>query len=202
MAINKTDAMWIGPNQASPGETVSVYGQNLTYSASDPRSWVYLTQAGSGTGQWLSVTSANPYQVNFVLPENLAGGTYQVWVHNGHGGDYGWSSPMTLTVASPYLYNGPVFNVMNYAPRETGLRTTPPLLKRRSPPASKYVGATVLRSGRHVHGEPVECRSRTAFGGWPGQDGSFRQTPSSDPPYAMLWVTFRCAGEGFDVGLE
>lgn len=188
VAINKTDAMWIGPNQASPGETVSVYGQNLTYSASDPRSWVYLTQAGSGTGQWLSVTSANPYQVNFVLPENLASGTYQVWVHNGHGGDYGWSSPMTLTVASPYLYNGPVFNVMNYGAKGDGVTDDTAAFEAAIAAASKYVGATVYAPAGTYMVSQLNVGAEQLLGDGQGKT-VLLETPSSDPPYAMLWVT-------------
>jgi hypothetical protein len=114
VAINKTTAWWIGPSTAAPGQTVSVYGENLTFTATDGVSWVYITQAGSNTGQWATVSSANPYCVSFTVPANLSGGTYQVWVHNGHGGEYGWSSPMNLTVATPWQYTGAVFNVQNY----------------------------------------------------------------------------------------
>ncbi len=63
VAVNKTDAWWVGPSSASAGQTVSVYGQNLTYTASDGSSWVFITKAGSNTGQWASVVSANPYKV-------------------------------------------------------------------------------------------------------------------------------------------
>jgi hypothetical protein len=114
VAINKTTAWWLGPSTAGPGQTVSVYGENLTFSATDGLSWVYITQAGSNTGQWATVSSANPYCVSFTVPTNLSAGTYQVWVHNGHGGEYGWSSPMNLTVAAPWQYTGAVFNVQNY----------------------------------------------------------------------------------------
>jgi hypothetical protein len=114
VAVNKTTAWWIGPSQAAPGQTVSVYGENLTYTATDGLSWVYITQAGSSTGQWATVSSANPYQVQFTVPDSLTAGTYQVWVHNGHGGEYGWSSPMSLTVGAALAFNGPTYNVTNY----------------------------------------------------------------------------------------
>ena len=48
------------------------------------------------------------------MPADLAAGNWQVWAHNGHGGDYGWSKPVTLTVRAPHAWNGPVFNVYSF----------------------------------------------------------------------------------------
>jgi hypothetical protein len=123
VAINKTNASWVGPDQATPGSTVSVYGTNLTYTATDGQAWVYVTQAGSKTGEWAQVTSANPYQVQFTVPSNLGAGTYQVWAHNGHGGEYGWSAPQSLVVAPAAVNfnNGPVYNVKNYGATGNGV---------------------------------------------------------------------------------
>jgi hypothetical protein len=143
VAINKTDAWWVGPNQASPGQTVSVYGQNLTFSPTDGLSWVYITQAGSSTGEWATVSSANPYQVSFVLPTGLATGNYQVWVHNGHGGEYGWSSPMTLSVVAAAAANGPVFNVLNYGAIGNGVTNSTAAFQAAINAAAQYPGATV-----------------------------------------------------------
>jgi hypothetical protein len=114
VAINKTTAWWLGPTPAGPGQTVSVYGENLTYTTTDGLSWIYITKSDGTGGQWATVTSANPYQVAFTVPTNLATGTYEVWAHNGHGGQYGWSNPLTLTVAPQLQYTGKVFNVLSY----------------------------------------------------------------------------------------
>src|SRR5262249_2823181 len=110
-AVNKTEAWWVGPDAASPGETVSIYGQNR--SSGTGRSWIYL-QPTPGTGQWITPTAVNPYKVDFVVPISLAAGSYQLWVHNGHGGQYGWSSPVTLTVKAPYDYSHLVLKLANF----------------------------------------------------------------------------------------
>jgi Bacterial Ig-like domain (group 3)/Pectate lyase superfamily protein/Fibronectin type III domain len=109
VAVNQTDVEWIDPSTAVPGGTVSVYGRNLSNGAATPQSWVYL-QTDSGVGQWATVTSANPYQVQFTLPANLTPGlNYQVWVYNGHGGKYGWSeNPTELTVNAAKSWSGTV----------------------------------------------------------------------------------------------
>ena len=75
-----------------------MYGRNLSNQNGTTNSWIYIQPPGYA-GQWVTPTSVNPYQVSFTVP-SLANGTYQVWVHNGHGGHYGWSGPLTLTVYS------------------------------------------------------------------------------------------------------
>jgi hypothetical protein len=125
VGINRTDAWWVGPDQATQGDTVSVYGRNLSHNNGTTTSWVYIKPAGAAVaGQWVTVTSVNPYRVQFTVPSTLSdgvtpfpNGTYEVWVHNGHGGSYGWSGPLTLTVAAPYAWPsdpGSTFNVQNY----------------------------------------------------------------------------------------
>ncbi|MGD0766814.1 MAG: glycosyl hydrolase family 28-related protein [Tepidisphaeraceae bacterium] len=151
VAINKADAWWVGPNQASAGQTVAVYGQNLTFSPTDGLSWVYVTQAGSSTGQWANVISANPYQVSFVVPTGLASGNYQVWVHNGHGGEYGWSNPMTLGVVAAAAFNGPVFNVVNFGAVGNGVTDDSAAFQAAMDAAQNSPGATVyVPTGNYV----------------------------------------------------
>src|SRR6185295_14737665 len=62
---------------------------------------------------------------------NLANGSYQVWVHNGNGGQYGWSSPVTLTVQAPPInYGHLVVNLSDFGGLpNTGVDATPALLR-------------------------------------------------------------------------
>jgi len=106
VAVNQTQAQWIEPATAAPSAIVSVYGRNLDNNAG--QSWVYL-QPSTGVGGYVNVTSANSYRVQFTLPAGfLAGTSFQVWVYNGHGGIYGWSGPLNLTVGSPPAWNSTV----------------------------------------------------------------------------------------------
>ncbi|MGD0542747.1 MAG: glycosyl hydrolase family 28-related protein, partial [Tepidisphaeraceae bacterium] len=115
IAVNQTTAWWAGaptePVQQSQsptsvsaylGQTLSVYGENLSNGAATPQSWVYLQPTGGGSGTWATVTAANPYKVDFTVPGTLTvGGTYQIWINNGLGGQYSWSkTPTTLSVAA------------------------------------------------------------------------------------------------------
>ena len=120
IAVNRTQGWWVGPDQAAGGATVSVYGRNLSHGNGTANSWVYIKTSGAA-GQWATTTSVNPYRVQFTVPSSLAPGTYEIWVHNGHGGSYGWSGPLSLTVTAPYSWNGGTFNVRNYGAKGDGV---------------------------------------------------------------------------------
>lgn len=130
--LNTAEAWWVGPDIASAGSTISVYGRNLTYftrpdektkppkAEGNPRpvfraplAWVYIKPSG-GAGSWAAVTAANPYKVDIKLPATLAPGTYELWAHNGHGGNYGWAKPLTLTIQAPTTWSNTVFNVRDF----------------------------------------------------------------------------------------
>lgn len=79
-------------------DTCYVIGKNLKHSSGNCA--VYIIPTGGGSGQYATTLSVNPYLVTFSLP-TLSDGTYYVWLHNGHGGAYGWSQiPDVLNVSS------------------------------------------------------------------------------------------------------
>jgi hypothetical protein len=89
VAVNKTEAWWVGPDKAARGDTVAVFGRNLAKNNDTVTSHVYIKPAGGGAGQWAKVVKVNPYKVQFIVPPDFTNGEYEVWVHNGHGGQYG-----------------------------------------------------------------------------------------------------------------
>jgi len=111
--VNQAEGWWVGPKVATRGETVSAYGRNLSHDNGTALSWVYL-QPSSGSGQWVTPTAVNPYKVDFTVPVGLTNGDYEVWVHNGHGGTYGWDKAGTLTVDDGMPWTANVYNVKNY----------------------------------------------------------------------------------------
>ncbi|MEA3213458.1 MAG: hypothetical protein QOE70_6515 [Chthoniobacter sp.] len=118
--VNKTDAWWIGPERTTRGTTVSVFGRSLSRSVSSNLSSVYVKRPGNFAGVWATVTAVNPYKVDFVVPSALANGAYEVWVHNGCGGHYGWSGPLTLTLDSGPGWTGQEFNVKSFGATGNG----------------------------------------------------------------------------------
>ncbi len=120
VAVNATEAWWIGPNVATRGDTASVFGRNLAHNGNTVTSYIYIQKSGL-PGVWAKVTAANPYKVAFTIPTNLTNGTYQVWVHNGHGGHYGWSGPLALTITNGTPWTTQPFNVKSYGAKGDGV---------------------------------------------------------------------------------
>ncbi len=125
VAVNRAEPWYTLPRRLAPGETFSVYGRNLTHRIKNKQAWVYLKPKGKKeAGVLLAAESANPYKADYTLPEHLANGAYEVWVHNGHGGGFGWRplhardggslSNTHLTVRPAYAYDGPTLDVTKF----------------------------------------------------------------------------------------
>ncbi|GEO03936.1 hypothetical protein AAE02nite_16000 [Adhaeribacter aerolatus] len=160
IAINQTDAWWVGPDKATRGQTVSVFGRNLAQNNDTLRSYVYIKPVGS-SGQWATVTQVNPYKVDFTVPAGLGNGEYEVWVHNGHGGQYGWSGPQKLTVFNGPQWTTTVFNVKNYGATGNGYTDDTQAIRnailaaKNSPGASVYfpTGVYMLSSNLQAYND-------------------------------------------------
>ncbi len=123
--VNRAKLWFSLPRHPHPGQVVSVYGRNLSHNLGEKKSWVYLKPKGKEViGTWTDVTMANPYRVKFRLPDDLeTGQAYEVWVHNGHAGNYGWYPLHTaagghtannyLTVKKKRKWDGPRINVVD-----------------------------------------------------------------------------------------
>lgn len=104
--LNRAQGEWLGPlgSTAAPGDTKRLFGKTLASGLEGGTSHVYLRPAGStGPPTPCAVTKVEPFAVWFTVPLSLAPGDYDVFVHNGHGGSYGWSAPQKLTVEAPWV---------------------------------------------------------------------------------------------------
>jgi VCBS repeat-containing protein len=117
--LNQTETWWV-KETSSRGQIASVFGRNLSQDGGIQNSQVYLEDS-AGKGYWAQVVGVNPYKVDFKVPDALANGDYQVFVHNGDGGQYGWSKPLTMTIDNGLNYTGAVFNVKNYGAKGDGI---------------------------------------------------------------------------------
>jgi polygalacturonase len=166
VALNQTDAWWVGPQKATRGGTVSVYGRNLAHNNDTLTSYVYIKPT-NGAGQWASVKRVNPYRVMFTVPANLTNGDYEVWTHNGHGQQYGWSGPLKLTVYGGMQLNGPVLNVYNYGVTGNGRTDDTQAINRVLAIAKLVPGTTVyFPLGTYRISDRLEITSNTR---WQGQ---------------------------------
>ena len=171
VAINQTEEWWVGPDVTWTGETFSVFGQNLTL---DGTSYLYIDDYG-----WLSTTNCNPYKADFVVPSDLATGTYTVHAHNGHGGDYGWdssSSGLSFTVRSEIAWSDNTstwYNVKSYGAVGDGVTDD-----------TSAILSAIAATG---HGTTYDTIYFPA--------GTYLTTSRIDPGYSLL----RYKGDGMDV---
>lgn len=143
VAINRTDAWWAGPQPAAPGDTVSVYGRNLSHGNGTNAAWVYVKPEGTAPGVWAAATDVTPYRVQFRVPPELAPGPYEVWAHNGHGGQFGWGGPVALTLGPPPPARTRIFNVQAYGARGNGTADDGPAIEAALAAASRAAPATL-----------------------------------------------------------
>ena len=119
VVINAPQPWWCSPAAAAPGESVRVFGRNLACRPDFRRAHVWLTALGEehgrvahatgdgfrgtgdspvGSGRWLNVAEAGKYAVRATLPADLKPGVYELWLHGGRGGAWGWGGPVRLAV--------------------------------------------------------------------------------------------------------
>jgi PA14 domain/Pectate lyase superfamily protein/Calx-beta domain len=150
VTINQTEAWWVGPDAATRGEVTSIFGRNLSQDGGTTNANVYIEDS-SGKGYWAPVVSANPYKIDFKVPTGLANGSYKVWVHNGDGGQYGWSKPVTLTVNDGLKYTGKTFNVKDFGAKGDGVTDDTQAIKNALAAADKVDWSTVyLPTGTYI----------------------------------------------------
>jgi hypothetical protein len=95
--LNVPQPWWCGPDVASPGKAVRIFGRNLGRRPGYSAAFVYLALPGR-PGLWLNAEQTGKYSVTVRLPAQLEFGTYQLWVHAGRGGGFGWGGPVRLKV--------------------------------------------------------------------------------------------------------
>jgi polygalacturonase len=111
VAVNRTEAWWLGPDKGTAGSMVSVYGRNLTRGNGTALSYLYIKPSG-GSGSYVKPVTVNPFKVDFAVPD-MAAGSYEVWVHNSHGGRFGWSGPLKLEILARSQWAGQESNMLS-----------------------------------------------------------------------------------------
>ncbi|MBW4550087.1 MAG: DUF4082 domain-containing protein [Aphanocapsa sp. GSE-SYN-MK-11-07L] len=155
ITINQTEAWWVGPDAATRGEVTSIFGRNLTQDGGTTTANVYIEDS-AGKGYWAPIISANPYKIDFKVPTGLANGSYKVWVHNGDGGQYGWSKPVTLTVNDGLTYTGKTFNVKDFGAKGDGVTDDTQAIFNAITAASKSSMSTVyFPTGTFMVSKPI-----------------------------------------------
>jgi Pectate lyase superfamily protein len=108
--INRPKIWLTVPEFPAPGSRLRLLGRNL-FSQITPGPTAWLRDS-SGKLQRLvfgwdfqipfyDKRLVPPYEIDVELPEHISGGDYEIFVHNGSGGDFGWSAPVPVRVRAP-----------------------------------------------------------------------------------------------------
>ena len=109
--VNAPDVWWIQGSQvtwSTPDSEFSVYGKCLSYGTAK----VYL-QDEAGKFLEMKLLEQDLWHIKAALG-NVGTGDYQVFVHNGLGGRFGWVKAGSLTIKEKKAWPQTVFNVVDY----------------------------------------------------------------------------------------
>ncbi|NOZ21245.1 MAG: hypothetical protein GXP25_09155 [Planctomycetes bacterium] len=111
--LNNPSPWWVQGDAgltATPGGWIRIFGNCLAFPGARPQ--VVLKREERPI--MASVAKASPYSIRVVIPENCPEGQYEVFVHNGLGGQIAWSKPLKITIAKKKPWPGAVFNVRDF----------------------------------------------------------------------------------------
>lgn len=98
LRVNGAEAWWAWPCRISHGASqreIRIFGVNLTSDVGPSR---LAIQGASQRAMTLWPQQPDAYELRAELPGGMPPGVYRVWAHNGSGGRWGWSSPVTIEV--------------------------------------------------------------------------------------------------------
>lgn len=203
VAVNRPEIWYTLPRKAAPGSTVTVYGRNLC-EAQDGSAWVRLQGKSTG-GRAITLASAqaNPYAIEVILPADLPLDDYEVWLHRGQGGVYGWAALHSgdggriatphLTVQNDHAYDGPTFDVRTFGAKGDGRTDDTEAVLAALAKANATRNATLLfPAGTYLLSQPIAPVSGPEKSGMrilgEGRDRSFIKGNPANLPHQLMLI--------------
>ncbi len=118
IVLNRATPEWAEGQYVQKGKSLRVFGRNL----SGPSVKAYIQSKTRGGGQFINVSNCTDYAAAIDIPASLPDGDYYIWIHNGFGGNFGWGSPITVTIADDPRASWPStpYDVTSYGADKTG----------------------------------------------------------------------------------
>ena len=114
--INTPKIWYINYTQRTAGEQLDIYGENLTTDNKTDTNVFFVSANGKYCEA--SIVYADAFKVSVLVPDSLTvGEEYEVHVHNGHGGKYGFAvseEKMKYSDTSAVVYDGNVIDVTEF----------------------------------------------------------------------------------------
>ncbi|MCX7010644.1 MAG: glycosyl hydrolase family 28-related protein [Kiritimatiellaeota bacterium] len=102
----------LNENQAAPGATVQLVGKNLALPNVQGAPRIALRRDGKAIE--LPAERSEKFSLLAKLPESLATGRYELFAHNGSGGDAGWGGPLPVEIRAPDVWPSQIFDVKKF----------------------------------------------------------------------------------------
>jgi hypothetical protein len=129
-------------NEAAPGSSVQIIGRNFALTPTSASVRAALQYKGRIV--LLSVSQVDKYSIVVRLPRSLASGTYELWVHNGHGGPQGWGGGLTLKVKAPDAWPATQFNIKDFGAHGDNINDDSEPLRRALEAAQQNGGGVIF----------------------------------------------------------
>ena len=189
--LNRPQVWWLqgdGGEAATPGGWLRAFGRNLGWKSAEcsRKSMAWLDGPYAG---FLTV-EADSHSIRATLPKDLPEGAYRLFIHNGAGGNAGWSDPVALKVAKNDVWPQTVFNVTNFGAQADGVKDDTLAIQGALAAAATNGGGIVyLPLGRYAVSDTLTIPRRTVLRG-ARQDWVALAWPElANPPEALVQGT-------------
>ena len=127
--VNRPQPYFVEFETLAPGQRARLFGRNLQtpwlknslWLVSRPEGKVYPLPVGTRYNYQNSYVYQREYEVTFVVPPDTPVGSYDLWVHNGSNGAFGFGGPLPVQIQVPSAKPKPVFAVAAYGAKGDGV---------------------------------------------------------------------------------
>lgn len=170
--VNRPQAQWLSPAPAAPGEAIRIFGRTFAWGWQIEPAIAYLRSVNGGKP--IPLVRAPRHRedghterwcLSAWLPEDLAPGDYEVFVHARHGGPWGWSDPLRLRVEPEQTVAGPAINVGALGAQGDGMTDDTAALERAIQQAVEQKGVVLLPAGVYAVSRTLELPAGTVLRG-------------------------------------
>ena len=186
-------------NQASPGATVQLIGKNMLLPGEKGAPRIALRRDGKSLE--VQAEKSEKFSLVVKLPGDLAVGCYELWAHNGSGGDAGWGGPLAVEIKQPDVWPTTVFNVRDFGAKGDDVTDDTKAIREALAAAEKNGGGVVLLPwGTYRLSDWIFIPERTTLRG-DGRESTLLKWPVDEPKSledfqrAVLYASARYAVE-------